>query len=125
MQLMKLKALIGTVCGIALVAIISGGCKKNIINNYHCSCVKDTCKDVVTDWYGLYAIPGQQTQVDDSTFINGGIAKLANSPYGGQWFSGLRLDIPECRNYSADSIKFEARLKNPTAEGAIEELDVS
>src|SRR5690349_11751256 len=118
---MKSRILVGAVCGIALIAIFTTGCKKTIINNYYCDCQKDTCKDTCTDspsnWYGLYAIPGQLTQVDQSTFINNGIAKLANSPYGGLWFEAVRLDIPPCRQYSADSLKLEARVRNPLNEG--------
>lgn len=120
---MKLRALIGTICGIALIVVFSTGCKK-IINNYYCGCKEDTC-DETSSWIGTYAIPGSSTDVADNTFISGGIAKLANSPYGGMWFAGMRLELPECREYSADSLKLEARLKNPVGEGAIEELDVA
>jgi hypothetical protein len=121
---MKLRALIVTLCGIALIAVFSTGCKKTIINNYYCGCDKDTC-DETSSWIGTYAIPGSSTDVADNSFISGGIAKLATSPYGGMWFAGMRLELPECREYSADSLKLEARVKNPVAEGAIEELDVA
>jgi hypothetical protein len=120
---MKIRTLIGALCGIVMVIIITTGCKKVIVNNYYCEC-KDSCTET-SSWYGIYAIPGSNTYVADNTFISNGIAKLSNSPYGGMWFTGYRLELPECREYSADSLKLEARVKNPVSEGAIEELDVA
>lgn len=126
---MNIKPLLKSFVGIVLLGIIATGCKKTIIKNYYCDCDMDTCSTEppcteTSSWIGAYGAE-TSTYVADNTFIGNGIAHLSNSPYTGTYFTGYILNIPECRNYSADSIKFEARVKNPLSEGAIEELDVT
>lgn len=93
------------------------GCKKE------CTCPKETCTEAGA-WVGVYASLTESVVVADSAFINNGVAKLSNSPYSYYW-TGTELNFPACRNISGDSIRFDARIKNPLDEGAIEELDVT
>lgn len=79
-------------------------------------------------WTGFYASDGlPNINVSDHQFISKGIAQLtaAQSPYS-YFYSGIDLEIPDCRKISGDSIKFVARLKNPSSEvGSITDYDVS
>jgi hypothetical protein len=138
---MKTKTLTGALALVATVVLISNSCTKTIVNDiYDCECV-DSCDTTppppkppvcaeTSSWFGVYSGGTPQggitshTTVGDSTFISNGIGKLANSPYG-YYFTGIRLNIPGCRNLSGDSIRFDARVRNPIAEGAIEQLDVA
>jgi hypothetical protein len=131
---MKTKTLIGALAVVVTVVLISNSCTKTIVNNiYDCECV-DTCDTMPpppkppgctesSSWLGRYSSLTASTAVADSTFINNGIARMGNSPYGYYW-TGIELPIPACRNLAGDSIRLEARVKNPINEGAIEELDV-
>lgn len=99
------------------------GCKKD------CECPKPPdppappCTATST-WKGTYSSTTELMEVYESNFINNGIAKLNTSPWSYFWTS-IETAIPECRRFSADSVRMDIRAKNPVGEGAIEQLDLS
>jgi len=103
-----------------LVAASLVSCKKD----NHCI-PTPTCTETGS-WMGTYGSDfGQSTTVADSTFISGGIAKLANSPWS-YFYSSIELAIPACREVDADAVTFEVRLKNPPKEiGSIADYDAA
>ncbi|HNP21940.1 MAG TPA: hypothetical protein PKM63_05630 [Panacibacter sp.] len=76
------------------------------------------------EWHGFYGTPGVDILLaPDLSFINGGIAQLNNSPWS-YFYSSVQLLIPACRIISADSVRLEVRLKNPsTGLNAITDYD--
>jgi hypothetical protein len=132
---MKTKPLAGTLAVIMFVILVSSSCEKTIVNDiYDCECV-DTCNTETPTtpkppsctemgtWLGRYSSLSASIAVADSTFISNGIARMGNSPYGYYW-TGIELPFPACRNLAGDSMRLDARVKNPLNEGSIEELDV-
>jgi hypothetical protein len=77
-------------------------------------------------WIGTYGGADlQYLEVDDSTFIKNGVTQLKSSPWGYFW-SAISLAIPKCHQFSGDSVRFTAYLKNPAGQTAsISPYDVS
>jgi hypothetical protein len=78
-------------------------------------------------WIGVYAegyYPYGIDSVNDANFIKNGIAQLADSPWP-YFFCTAQLSIPACRIITADTVRLEVSVKNPsTGVNAITDYDI-
>lgn len=119
----SLKLIIGS------TILFTTSCTKESIKSTQASTItteeSSVASGCVNPWTGLYADGSHPDQtVRQISFIKDGVARLTPIDWS-NYHTGIYYAIPSCHDVSGDTIRFEARIKNPNnTPGAVYNYDV-